>query len=226
MSSVSKILQVCAAALRQLLPVIGLMLLCGVSAPAFAQSSLFSSSPTTGLIAPGPAPGARGESFGQSGAGALPSQSPQAPLAAMPMVPAGQVALSLGARFGKEAPAIGGGLTWRIYAAKTEPGAAFKLIKEDKSASPTMVLSAGNYIVHVGFGLATAVRPVTLRGATVREDFDLPAGGLRLEGRVNNLLAHEYSEYGAAGFDSTFTRSESYFPSPGRNARLAVTYRW
>jgi len=193
MSSASKILQACAAALRRLLPVCGLMhmlmFLPGVSVPAFAQSSLFSSAPTTGLISPGPAPGARGESFGPSGAGALPSQSPQtsqAPLVAMPMVPAGQVALSLGARFGKEAPAIGGGLTWRVYAAKTEPGAAFKLIKEDKSPSPTLVLPPGNYIVHVGFGLATAVRPVTLRGSTVREEFDLPAGGLRIEGRVGD----------------------------------------
>ena len=189
MSSASKILQACATALRRLLPICGLMLVPGISAPAFAQSSLFSSAPTTGLIAPGPAPGARGESYGQSGSGALPAQAPQtsqAPLVAMPTVPAGQVALSLGARFGKEAPAIGGGLTWRIYAAKTEPGAAFKLVKEDKSASPTLVLPPGNYIVHVGFGLATAVRPVTLRGATVREDFDLPAGGLRIEGRVGD----------------------------------------
>jgi hypothetical protein len=50
-----------------------------------------------------------------------------------------------------------------------------------------LVLPSGNYIVHVGFGLATAVKPVALRGATVREDFDLPAGGLRIEGRVGDV---------------------------------------
>jgi hypothetical protein len=48
------------------------------------------------------------------------------------------------------------------------------------------VLPAGSYIVHVGFGLATAVKPVTLSGQTLREDFDLPAGGMRLEARVGD----------------------------------------
>ena len=106
---------------------------------------------------------------------------------AMPMVPAGQVALALSARFGKNAPAIGGGLSWRVYASKPENDGTFKLIKEDKSPSPMLVLPPGGYIVHVGFGLATSVRPVTLRGPTVHEEFDLPAGGLRMEGRVGDV---------------------------------------
>jgi len=105
----------------------------------------------------------------------------------MPMVPAGQVALALSARFGKDAPPIAGGLTWRVYAAKADPGGAFRLIREEKTAAPTLVLPPGNYIVHVGFGLATAVKPVALRGSTVREEFDLPAGGLRIEGRVGDV---------------------------------------
>ena len=67
------------------------------------------------------------------------------------------------------------------------PPANFRLIKEDKSPAPTLVLPAGAYIVHVGFGLATAVKPVTLNGPTVHEDFDLPAGALRLEGRVGDV---------------------------------------
>ena len=105
----------------------------------------------------------------------------------MMMVPAGKVALELGARFGKDAPPITSGLTWRVYAAKADKAGAFSLVKEDTSASPTMVLPPGNYIVHVGFGLANAVKPVTLRSQTVREVFDLPAGGLRLEGRVGDV---------------------------------------
>jgi hypothetical protein len=102
------------------------------------------------------------------------------------MVPAGQVALSLDARFGKDAPQIGGGLTWRVYAAKADDKGKFRLVKEDTSPAPTLVLPAGAYIVHVGFGLATAVRPVMLSGDQVHEEFDLPAGGLRLEGRVGD----------------------------------------
>jgi len=152
---------------------------------AWAQGagSLFSSAPSTGLLSPGP--GAQGEGFGRGLTG--PSQPLVLPSAPSPMVPAGQVALTLSARFGKQGQPIGGGLTWRVYASKPEPGGAFKLLKEDTSPSPTIVLAPGSYIVHVGFGLATAVKPVTLRGATVHEEFDLPAGGLRMEGRVGDV---------------------------------------
>ncbi|MFA6267829.1 MAG: hypothetical protein WC670_19190 [Pseudolabrys sp.] len=155
-------------------------------AQANNSNSLFSTSPSMGAF--GPAPGVRGgDGFGANGVLAPPPQSPMmiAPTPT-PMVPAGQVALALSARFGAEAAPIGGGLTWRIYAAKPEPGGTFRLIREDKSPAPTIVLPAGPYIVHVGFGLANAVKPVTLRGATVREEFDLPAGGLRIEGRVGD----------------------------------------
>jgi hypothetical protein len=102
------------------------------------------------------------------------------------MIPAGQVQLSLAARFGKDQSIIGGGLDWRVYAARPDVGGRFRLVKEDKSATPTFVLPAGSYIVHVDFGLATAVKPVTLRGQAMREEFELPAGGLRIEGRVGN----------------------------------------
>lgn len=168
------------------------------SGGAFAQSnSLFSATPSNGLLSP--QMGARGDGFGP-GTGLVPAPppGPAAPMGApiappmaaptpMPLVPAGQVALSLAARFGKDAQPITGGLTWRVYAAKADPGGAFRMIREEKTAAPTMVLPPGSYIVHVGFGLATAVKPVTLRGATVREEFDLPAGGLRIEGRVGDV---------------------------------------
>ena len=48
-----------------------------------------------------------------------------APEAAAPMVPAGKVALALSARFGKDAPPIDGGLTWRVYAAEARRARQF-----------------------------------------------------------------------------------------------------
>ncbi len=181
------------AARRRLWPVfaviVTLLAPAAASAQVAGQNSLFSAAPTNGLLAPSPS--TRGEPFGSPSVLAPQVEWPQngpraATLASPPMVPAGQVALALSARFGKDAPAISGGLTWRVYAAKAEPNGMFRLIKEDSSPSPTLVLPAGAYIVHVGFGLATAVRPVTLNGPTVHEDFDLPAGALRLEGRVGD----------------------------------------
>jgi hypothetical protein len=108
------------------------------------------------------------------------------PRVPMPTIPAGDVALSLDARFGKDAAPITAGLTWRVYSALPDAGGKFRLIKEDKSPAPTLALAPGAYVVHVGFGLATAVRPVTLASQSVHEQFDLPAGGLRLEGRVGD----------------------------------------
>jgi hypothetical protein len=126
--------------------------------------------------------------FFSPGSSAAPMMPPSAvPNPPMLMVPAGRVALELGARFGKDAPAITSGLTWRVYSAKADSSGSFNLVKEDKSAAPTLVLPPGAYIVHVGFGLANAVKPITLRSETVREVFDLPAGGLRLEGRVGDV---------------------------------------
>ena len=180
-----------AARIRRLYPafvLIPALVLLALATPALAQSnSLFSASPSFGSVSRDI--GTRGSVFEPSGGALVPpsQQSLGNPSAApMPMVPAGQVALALSARFAKDLGPIGGGLTWRVYSAKAGPGDTYRLVKEDKSPAPTMVLPAGNYIVHVGFGLATAVKPVALRGQTVREDFDLPAGGLRLEGRVGD----------------------------------------
>jgi hypothetical protein len=160
----------------------------GAGAQAPGQNSLFSVTPSTGLISP---PNSGDGAFGPGGVLAPPRQWPTRRSTAQPvtapMVPAGKVALALSARFGKDAPAIDGGLTWRVYGAKPDPNGNFHLVKEDKSPTPTLVLPAGAYIVHVGFGLATAVKPVTLSGPTVHEDFDLPAGALRMEGRVGDV---------------------------------------
>ena len=154
-------------------------------AQASGTRSLFSTSPSTELTSP---PITRGETLIPNGVLApLPrSTTPKAAAGLPAMVPAGKVALALSAHFGTNAPVIDGGLTWRVYAAKPDAQGKFRLIKEDKSPTPTMVLPAGAYIVHVGFGLATAVRPVRLNGPTVHEDFNLPAGALRMEGRVGD----------------------------------------
>src|SRR5262245_48370517 len=182
-----------AAVCGRLWPALGVILMVAVDplcahAQSPGQNSLFSAMPSTGLISPSPS--TRTDIFGPSSLPAAPAPIPSAPpstTASIPPVPAGQVALALSARFGKDAQPIGGGLTWRVYNAKADTNGNFKLVKEEKSPAPTLVLPAGGYIVHVGFGLATAVKPVDLRGPTVHEEFDLPAGGLRIEGKVGDV---------------------------------------
>jgi hypothetical protein len=105
----------------------------------------------------------------------------------LPMAPAGQVALAVSARYGRDAPAIGGGLIWRVYTAKPDATGVFRLIKEEKAAAPTFVLPVGNYVVYASLGLAGTAKAVQLRGEPVREVFEIPAGGIRLEGHVGDV---------------------------------------
>jgi hypothetical protein len=150
------------------------------SSGAFAQANnLFAPGAGSSLLAP--------DSNAASRQNPLLMPPPSSPNQPMTMVPAGRVALELGARFGKDAPPITSGLTWRVYSAKQDSTGNYPLVREEKVGSPTIVLPPGPYIVHVGFGLANAAKPVTLRSDTVREVFELPAGGLRLEGRVGDV---------------------------------------
>jgi hypothetical protein len=121
----------------------------------------------------------------------LPAPLSQPSVAAVPPVVApqgaaapGQAILSLTARYGKDLPVITSGLVWRVFSDRPDETGAFKLIREDRGATPSIVLPPGSYVVHVGFGLVSAVRAVTLKAETGRESFVLPAGGLRIEGRV------------------------------------------
>ena len=97
---------------------------------------------------------------------------------------AGQAVLSLTARYAKDGPVIGNGLVWRVFADKPDENGTFKLIREERGATPNVVLPPGSYVVHVALGLVSATRAVTLKSETDRESFVLPAGGLRIEGRV------------------------------------------
>jgi hypothetical protein len=111
-------------------------------------------------------------------------------VAVPPVVPppgastAGQAVLSLTARFGQDLAVINSGLVWRVFADKPDDTGSFKLIREERGATPNIVLPPGNYVVHVALGLVSAVRTVSLKSETDRESFILPAGGLRIEGRV------------------------------------------
>jgi hypothetical protein len=147
--------------------------------------------PAQNLAPPGPA--TRGDRVTPPSGPVLqslpPAQAnpPLAPAQIVPTIPAGQGALAVSARFGRDLPPITGGLVWRIYGGKPDQTGAFRLVKEDKGATPVFTLPPGGYVIHVGFGLASATKAVQLRaGDTARETFEIVAGGLRIEGRVGD----------------------------------------
>jgi hypothetical protein len=111
--------------------------------------------------------------------------SPAPPPAAAPPAPS-QGVLSLSARYGKDMPGINGGLVWRVFADRPDETGTFRMLREDRGPTPNIALPPGNYVVHVSLGLVSAVRAVSLKAETDRESFMLPAGGLRIEGRVGS----------------------------------------
>ena len=184
---------------RVLLPLLALVLAAvATSAPAQPSGTALQAPsdalalpplpPTSGGMSPGPtimAPGG-GISGPTAQAPFNPPPPTPPPVPPAPNVKAGEGVLQASARFGHDGAIINGGLHWRIYADHPDQTGAFRLLKEDNSAQPNFVLPAGGYIVHVSLGLASAAKPVHLRSETMREVFDIAAGGLRIEGRVGN----------------------------------------
>jgi hypothetical protein len=171
------------------------MLITVLAAPAAAQ--MFTDRPPP--IPPGsvPDPGSAISLAPPSGPASIPLPAPltqpsiaQPSIAiAPPVTPpggptAGQAVLSLTARYGKDLPVINAGLVWRVFSDRPDETGSFKLIREERGATPNIVLPPGSYVVQVALGLVSAVRAVTLKSETDRESFLLPAGGLRIEGRV------------------------------------------
>jgi hypothetical protein len=140
------------------------------------------------------------------------------PPAAPPAAPVPtQGVLSLTARYGKDLPVINGGLVWRVFADKPDDTGTFKLLREERGATPNIVLPPGNYVIHVALGLVSAVRAVSLKAETDRLAFVLPAGGLRIEGRVGSSKIPpnqiSFALYKGSQFDGTGAERQSLVPN-------------
>ncbi|HEU0082549.1 MAG TPA: hypothetical protein VFQ87_06710 [Bradyrhizobium sp.] len=179
------------------LPLALAFLLVALALPNPSHAQLFSDRPPPvppGLVPDVPSGGAvsLAPPSGPASAPNLPPTLTQPPVSAVtpPAVPPpiastpGQAVLSLTARYGKDLPAVNSGLVWRVFTDRPDESGTFKLLREDRGATPNIVLPPGGYVVHVTLGLVSAVRPVTLKADTAKESFVLPAGGLRIEGRV------------------------------------------
>ena len=107
------------------------------------------------------------------------AQTPQTPA-----TESAQATLSLSAVLNGGGAPLTGGVRWRVFAAAADPDGSHPLIVESSLAQPTLTVPAGEYVVHVAFGLASAAKRVTL-GAEVRsERLTLSAGALRIEGAL------------------------------------------
>jgi hypothetical protein len=136
-----------------------------------AQTPASQSAPSSPAESP-PAPASQS-------APAAPAESAPAPASQ-----AAQATLSLSAVLNGGGSPLAGGLRWRVFAAQADPDGSHPLIVESSLAQPTLTIPAGEYVVHVAFGLASTAKRVTL-GAEVRsERLTLSAGALKIEGTL------------------------------------------
>jgi hypothetical protein len=92
--------------------------------------------------------------------------------------------LALSASFAGENKPIAHGLTWRIFrlAADGEPA----LVTQSADATPTLPMPAGEYVVHVAYGLASSTRKVLVGNATTSERVPISAGALVVKGSIQD----------------------------------------
>lgn len=146
----------CGAAMRVCALAFAAVLLAGALAPAFAQTTPSTSAPTT-------PPGA-----------SRPDLPP-------PPIEIARGVLYLSATFAGQAQPLRQGLVWRVYRERAQDDGSRPVIAQSNDAAPSIAVPDGIYIVHVGYGLASAMKRVTVAGAPVTERLALNAGALRLK---------------------------------------------
>ncbi len=110
-------------------------------------------------------PGGTAQGFAQS-----------APAAPSP----GEGAIRLSAVLAAGQTPVATGLTWRVFREGAEPDGTHTLIAQSTEGSPTLRVRDGDYVVHVAYGLASAMRRVSVRGQPIEQQLTLGAGVLQL----------------------------------------------
>ncbi len=91
-----------------------------------------------------------------------------------------QTALTLSASLGNAPQAIGSGLRWRVYRERAGDDGKHQLVSESSAASPVLNVAEGTYVVHVTYGLASAMKRLQVSGASMTDRLQINAGVLRV----------------------------------------------
>jgi len=93
----------------------------------------------------------------------------------------GKGVLHLSAILSGQTEPLRGGLHWRIYGVRPDLDGSHSLAGESTAAQPTFILSPGDYVVHLAFGLAGETKRVTLAAEERSDRVTLNAGALKIE---------------------------------------------
>jgi hypothetical protein len=88
--------------------------------------------------------------------------------------------LHVSARLTEDGGFLPHGLIWRVFRAQPNTNGTFELVGKSREATPSFLLPADDYIVHVAYGLANSAKRVALTSGAVEQEVILDAGGLRI----------------------------------------------
>ena len=99
----------------------------------------------------------------------------------------GQNFLNLTATLGASTTPIRSGLKWRIFQERAENDGNHVIVAESSEATPAIAVPDGSYVVHVSYGLASAMRRISLSGRNATERLQLNAGALRVTSMLGDV---------------------------------------
>ncbi len=97
------------------------------------------------------------------------------------------VTLEFQAMLSQNGPPLASGLRWRLFAANPDSDGTHKLVAESTDARPTFTVPQGDYVAHVAFGLASAIKNLAIGGETRQEKIAITAGALRIRCTVGDV---------------------------------------
>lgn len=95
-----------------------------------------------------------------------------------PVLEPGQGVLYLSASLGNSPRPIVSSLHWRVFQERAEPDGSHALVAESTESSPILAVPDGAYVVHVAYGLASAMKRVVVNGRPISERLPIAAGAL------------------------------------------------
>jgi len=101
-------------------------------------------------------------------------------------VPPGQALVRLSASLADKGDPLNAGLRWRLFRAVADPDGTHALVTESTMSQPALPLPAGDYVVHVAFGLASASKQISVGDQPINLRLALNAGGLKISGTLGD----------------------------------------
>ena len=104
-----------------------------------------------------------------------------------PTLEPGQSLLSLSAALGSATSPVRAGLQWRIYQERPQADGTHAMVAESDKPLPVFTVSEGSYLVHVSYGLASAMKRVVIDSRSLVERLQLNAGALRVTSVLGDM---------------------------------------